>query len=58
MNILSEKQGLGKIAVIILAYEQDIWAMDEEGTKMPCGHVVGRDGMTGFIRSLVDGHNF
>ena len=21
---------------------------------MPCGHVIGRDGMTAFLRSLVD----
>mgnify|MGYP007097712781 FL=1 len=25
---------------------------------MPCGHVVGTEGMTAFLRSLVDGNQF
>lgn len=60
IKIYQEKCGLGKISGIILAYEADIFDVDEDSntTRMPCGHVVGRDGMTGFIKSLIDSNQY
>lgn len=58
-KIFQTKQSLDKIAGIVLAYEMDLFGIDEKKTvRMPCGHVIGRDGMTGFIRSLIDTHRF
>lgn len=58
MKIIQTKCSIGKIAGIILAYETDPYGIDEETARMPCGHVIGRDGMTGFVKSLVATHQY
>ena len=41
-----------------MAYEQDQISLEETTARMPCGHVIGRDCMTMFIRSLISSHKY
>lgn len=58
LKVFQEKCSLGKIAGIILAYQADPYGIDEQTARMPCGHVIGRDGMTQFVRSLIQAHQY
>ena len=51
------KCSLEKVPGLLLSYDEDVFRIgdeDEAKAKMPCGHVVSRDGMTGFLKSLLD----
>ncbi len=58
MVVLQEKTNLSEIPGLILAYEPDPVSLEPETVRMCCGHVIGRDCMTQFIRSLVQAHQF
>ena len=49
---------LDEIPGLIVSYEQDQISLEEKTARMPCGHVIGRDCMTQFIRSLVQSNLF
>lgn len=36
-----------------MANEEDPLGNDDHVTRMPCGHVIGRDGMVLFLKALV-----
>lgn len=50
------KSSLEDVPGLLITYEEDVFGIgdeDEAKAKMPCGHVVSRDGMTAFLQSLV-----
>eukprot|EP00347_Sterkiella_histriomuscorum_P021243 403334697 len=54
--IQQSKQDLSYIPGLIISYKEDIFLDDSKEAKaqMPCGHVISRESMTSFLRSLVD----
>ena len=49
---------MNEIPGLILAYEEDPISLEVNTARMPCGHVIGRDCMTQFIRSVVQSNQF
>jgi hypothetical protein len=55
--VIQSKIPLESVPGLILSYDEDVFKMsdgNEANARMPCGHTVTRDGMTGFLRSLVE----
>ena len=54
--VVQSKISLESVPGLMLSYEDDMFGIgdgNEPNAKMPCGHIVSRDGMTGFLQSLV-----
>jgi len=54
--VVHSKKSLDYVPGLMLSYEDDMFGIgdgNEPNAKMPCGHIVSRDGMTGFLQSLV-----
>jgi hypothetical protein len=58
IKMLQTKCDIDEIPGLIVSYEQDQISLEEKTARMPCGHVIGRDCMTQFIRSLVQANLF
>jgi hypothetical protein len=61
-NILQQlKKDLNEVPGLIVSYEPDMITFDstiEFRAKMPCGHVISRESMTDFLRSLIQQRKF
>lgn len=57
-KLIQTKCDNNEIPGLIVSYEQDPISLEDKTARMPCGHVIGRDCMTQFIRSLVNCHLF
>lgn len=62
LKIKQDKAELVEIPGLILSYEPDMISLDdsknEARAKMTCGHVISRDTMTQFLRSLKDAKKY
>jgi hypothetical protein len=58
IKMIQAKCDIDEVPGLIVSYEQDPISLEEITARMPCGHVIGRDCMTQFIRSLVQAHIF
>eukprot|EP00347_Sterkiella_histriomuscorum_P004850 403358845 len=59
--IVQAKQDLSQIPGLIVSYEPDMLSFDdtlEARAKMPCGHVISKESMTQYLRSLVDAKRY
>lgn len=52
-EILQRKCDLEEIPGLILAYEEDPISNEPQTCRMPCGHIIGRDCMTKYLKSLI-----